>query len=121
MTLQVNRRAFVGGSAALLAAAPAGLAMAQAPQTLRFSAVFSEQDIRADMMKRFAEAIKNLRNRHARRGFDFIVRIDERHSQPHGQSSAHRGFAHTHQTDKHDRLPGPDRWRLVGGVALQHR
>ena len=57
MTLQLNRRGFVGGSAALLAAGHAGLARAQAPQNLRFSAVFSEQDIRAEMMKRFAEAI----------------------------------------------------------------
>lgn len=36
----------------------AGTVAAQDPQTLRFSAVFSEQDIRAEMMKRFADAVK---------------------------------------------------------------
>ena len=41
--------------------APPGPAEAQAPATLRFSAVFSEQDIRAEMMKRFGEEIKGAR------------------------------------------------------------
>jgi tripartite ATP-independent transporter DctP family solute receptor len=36
-----------------------GAATAQTPDKLRFSAVFSEQDIRAEMMKRFAESIKS--------------------------------------------------------------
>jgi TRAP-type transport system periplasmic protein len=35
-----------------------GSASAQAPTNLRFSAVFSEQDIRAEMMKRFGEEVK---------------------------------------------------------------
>jgi TRAP-type C4-dicarboxylate transport system substrate-binding protein len=48
--------------AAGAAAAVAGFAQgasAQAKPNLRFSAVFSEQDIRAEMMKRFGEAIKD--------------------------------------------------------------
>ncbi|MEZ5866027.1 MAG: TRAP transporter substrate-binding protein DctP [Geminicoccaceae bacterium] len=42
---------------ALLALAPATLAMAQDKPVLRFSAVFSDQDIRAQMMQRFGESI----------------------------------------------------------------
>lgn len=41
----------------LLALAPATLAMAQEKPELRFSAVFSDQDIRAEMMEQFGEAI----------------------------------------------------------------
>lgn len=57
----IDRRAFMAaGAAAAVAVAgfsqPAG---AQAKPALRFSAVFSEQDIRAEMMKRFGEAIKD--------------------------------------------------------------
>jgi tripartite ATP-independent transporter DctP family solute receptor len=49
----------VAAGAAALALGTAGAALAQsAPANLRFSAVFSEQDIRAEMMKRFAEDIK---------------------------------------------------------------
>lgn len=58
MTMTFNRRSAL--SLMALAAASAGLpAMAQAKPKLRFSAVFSEQDIRAQMMQRFAEAIKD--------------------------------------------------------------
>ncbi len=59
MTYRIDRRALiVGGAAAVAASGHAGLAQAQAKPNLRFSAVFSEQDIRAEMMKRFGEAIK---------------------------------------------------------------
>ncbi len=55
----VNRRSLIAAGA-MLAAFAAHPASAQAPTTLRFSAVFSEQDIRAEMMKRFAADIKGL-------------------------------------------------------------
>jgi tripartite ATP-independent transporter DctP family solute receptor len=58
MALTLTRRLLVGAGAALLALGSAGAALAQAPTNLRFSAVFSEQDIRAEMMKRFGEDIK---------------------------------------------------------------
>jgi TRAP-type C4-dicarboxylate transport system substrate-binding protein len=59
MTKRIDRRALiVGGAAAAAAGGFAGQAFAQAKPNLRFSAVFSEQDIRAEMMKRFGEAIK---------------------------------------------------------------
>ena len=58
MISECTRRLLLGaGAAALLASALAGPLAAQDPQKLRFSAVFSEQDIRADMMKMFAEEI----------------------------------------------------------------
>jgi tripartite ATP-independent transporter DctP family solute receptor len=56
MILETNRRRFLIGTG-LAVAATAVPAFAQDKPTLRFSAVFSEQDIRAEMMKRFAEAI----------------------------------------------------------------
>jgi tripartite ATP-independent transporter DctP family solute receptor len=59
MTLRIDRRCLMLGGAALLAGAPAPFASAQTRPTLRFSAVFSEQDIRAEMMKRLAEEVKN--------------------------------------------------------------
>ena len=58
MAPSINRRFLMAASAAFLAMGAAGSATAQAPTNLRFSAVFSEQDIRAEMMKRFAEDIK---------------------------------------------------------------
>jgi tripartite ATP-independent transporter DctP family solute receptor len=58
MALGINRRFLMAAGAALLAWGAAGPAAAQAPSNLRFSAVFSEQDIRAEMMKRFGEGIK---------------------------------------------------------------
>ena len=58
MTLTLTRRHLLAatGAAAALTAFPA---LAQDKPKLRFSAVFSEQDIRAEMMKRFADAIKD--------------------------------------------------------------
>ncbi len=56
MTLKATRRQFLIGTAALGTAA-ALPAFAQEKPKLRFSAVFSEQDIRAEMMKKFADAI----------------------------------------------------------------
>jgi tripartite ATP-independent transporter DctP family solute receptor len=59
MPASIRRRLFMTAGAALLAWNASGQpSMAQAPEKLRFSAVFSEQDIRAEMMKRFAEDIK---------------------------------------------------------------
>lgn len=56
MTLSFTRRALLAASAAmmLVSAAPA---YAQDKIPLRFSAVFSEQDIRAEMMKKFTEEL----------------------------------------------------------------
>jgi TRAP-type transport system periplasmic protein len=56
MKFRLGRRAALFGTVALFAASfmPA---MAQDKPVLRFSAVFSEQDIRAEMMKQFSEAI----------------------------------------------------------------
>jgi len=56
MNIKSNRRQFLAGAAALGAAA-AIPAFAQDKPKLRFSAVFSEQDIRAEMMKMFADAV----------------------------------------------------------------
>jgi len=56
MNKLIDRRSLLAGGAALSLAG--GAAFAQAKPNLRFSAVFSEQDIRAEMMKRFGEAIK---------------------------------------------------------------
>ncbi len=58
MGFDINRRALMAAAAGLLAWGVAGPASAQAPTNLRFSAVFSEQDIRAGMMKQFGEAVK---------------------------------------------------------------
>ncbi len=57
MSLAPNRRTFLAAGTAALALTAAGRAGAQAKPTLRFSAVFSEQDIRAEMMKRFTAAV----------------------------------------------------------------
>ena len=54
MSFSLTRRAFVGVSLACAFALPA---FAQDAQKLRFSAVFSEKDIRAQMMQKFAEAL----------------------------------------------------------------
>ncbi len=58
MSIQATRRQFLIGTG-LAAAAIAHPALAQDKPKLRFSAVFSEQDIRAEMMKMFADAIKD--------------------------------------------------------------
>lgn len=58
MTFELTRRYFLGATVA--ASMTLGLpALAQDNPTLKFSAVFSEQDIRAKMTKSFAEAIKD--------------------------------------------------------------
>ncbi len=63
MTADTTRRRFLattGLAAAALGAPALGMpAFAQGKPKLRFSAVFSEQDIRAEMMKMFAEKIAN--------------------------------------------------------------
>jgi len=56
MTFRIQRRAALFGAATLLAVS-ALPALAQDKPVLRFSAVFSEQDIRAEMIKQFAAAI----------------------------------------------------------------
>src|SRR5215208_7248781 len=58
MTLNATRRQLLVG-AGLLATTAALPTLAQDKPKLRFSAVFSEQDIRAEMMKMFADAIKD--------------------------------------------------------------
>ena len=57
MNYNPTRRALLLGSA-LIAAAASVPAFAQDKPVLRFSAVFSDKDIRADMTKMFAEGIK---------------------------------------------------------------
>jgi TRAP-type C4-dicarboxylate transport system substrate-binding protein len=57
MNMHTTRRSFLIGTG-LIAAAPFS-AFAQDKPKLRFSAVFSEQDIRAEMMKVFADGIKD--------------------------------------------------------------
>lgn len=52
-----TRRTLMTAGAALLAAGITTPAVGQDTQTLRFSAVFSEQDIRARMMEQLAEAV----------------------------------------------------------------
>src|SRR6186713_527575 len=56
MQTEINRRLFLAATGAL-AAGTALPAFAQDKPKLRFSAVFSEQDIRAEMMKMFADAV----------------------------------------------------------------
>ena len=57
MTFRIKRRATLFGAVALLAATVMTPVLAQDKPVLRFSAVFSEQDIRADMMKQFGEGV----------------------------------------------------------------
>lgn len=52
----LTRRTLLAGSTILLSAVSLG-ALAQEKKTLRFSAVFTDKDIRAEMTKKFAEAI----------------------------------------------------------------
>ena len=56
--MRATRREFLIGTALAAASLPLP-ALAQDKAKLRFSAVFSEQDIRAEMMKMFADAIKD--------------------------------------------------------------
>src|SRR5262245_27912537 len=57
MNSQVSRRTVLAGGAAL-AAASALPAYAQQKPTLRFAAVFSERDIRANMIQMFAKEVE---------------------------------------------------------------
>lgn len=58
MTRKITRRSFAAlGTAALATPLFSRMALAADPITLRFSAVFSDQDIRAEMTKKFAEGI----------------------------------------------------------------
>jgi TRAP-type transport system periplasmic protein len=57
-TLRPSRRQVLVG-AGLLSLSASLPALAQSKRKLRFSAVFSEQDIRAEMMKKFADQIKD--------------------------------------------------------------
>ncbi|MEZ5637715.1 MAG: TRAP transporter substrate-binding protein DctP [Burkholderiaceae bacterium] len=57
MNFSLNRRSMFG-TAAGIAAATLAPAWAQAQPTLRFAAVFSDKDIRADMIKMFAKEVE---------------------------------------------------------------
>jgi TRAP-type C4-dicarboxylate transport system substrate-binding protein len=58
MTMKITRRGFAAlGTAVLATPFVSRMALAADPIKLRFSAVFSDQDIRAEMMKKFAEGI----------------------------------------------------------------
>ncbi|QOL80152.1 C4-dicarboxylate ABC transporter [Pseudooceanicola spongiae] len=58
-----NRRIFLGGMAAAGLTLGTGVpAFAQDAKQLRFSAVFSEQDIRAEMMKKLAASVSDFAN-----------------------------------------------------------
>jgi tripartite ATP-independent transporter DctP family solute receptor len=59
MTFKLARRALLAG-AAMLAATAVLPAIAQDKPVLQFSAVFSEQDLRAEMTKKFADAVKDI-------------------------------------------------------------
>lgn len=62
MTTTLTRRHLLGATFAVAAAVGMALSMpafAQEPVTLKFSAVFSEQDIRAGMVKMFADELKD--------------------------------------------------------------
>ena len=58
MTITLTRRMLLAGTAVLISGVPIG-ALAQDKPKLRFSAVFSEKDIRAEMTKKFAEEISS--------------------------------------------------------------
>lgn len=56
---KITRRSVVAGGATMMGLGLAGAAPAQTPVKLRFSAAFTEQDLRADGYKAFAAAIKD--------------------------------------------------------------
>ena len=58
MESRISRRTALKAGAALAAAAAAPTAWSQAKPTIRFAAVFSEKDIRAEMIQRFAKDIE---------------------------------------------------------------
>src|SRR5690606_15687462 len=57
MFSSITRRSMLAAGALFLSTAMSVPAIAQEPAQLRFSAVFSEQDIRAKMMQQFADEI----------------------------------------------------------------
>ncbi|MGR4070171.1 TRAP transporter substrate-binding protein DctP [Halomonas sp. LR3S48] len=57
MPIPAQCRGFLAAGVMMFAATTSAVTVAQDNPTLRFSAVFSEQDIRAEMMQRFEEAI----------------------------------------------------------------
>ena len=57
MFSKFSRRSILAAGALILSAAVSVPAIAQEPVELRFSAVFSDQDIRARMMERFTEEL----------------------------------------------------------------
>jgi len=59
MDYTVSRRTLLGTGAALMAASAAPAAFAQAKPNLRFSAVFSDKDIRAKMIEMFAKDVES--------------------------------------------------------------
>ena len=59
MSINMNRRALLKSGAALAAAAGVTRVWAQQKPTIRFAAVFSEKDIRAEMIQMFAKDIEN--------------------------------------------------------------
>ena len=59
MEFSISRRAAILGSAMLAAVGFAGGTLAQDKPTLKFSAVFSDTDIRADAMRQLGEALKS--------------------------------------------------------------
>lgn len=60
MPITAKCRGILAAGAMVVAATTATLAIAQDNPTLRFSAVFSEQDIRADMMKTLADDVSDI-------------------------------------------------------------
>ena len=58
MTSKMNRRTAIKAGVALMAGATSMRVFAQAKPTIRFAAVFSDKDIRADMIQRFAKDIE---------------------------------------------------------------
>ncbi|MGQ7249218.1 TRAP transporter substrate-binding protein DctP [Halomonas sp. V046] len=60
MPITATSRVVLAAGAMMACATMAPLAAAQDTPTLRFSAVFSEQDIRADMMKRLADDVSDI-------------------------------------------------------------
>ncbi|CAN5572657.1 hypothetical protein BH10PSE6_BH10PSE6_33990 [soil metagenome] len=56
---KINRRSVVAGGATMMGLSLAGAARAQTPVKLRFSAAFTEQDLRAEGYKAFGAAIKD--------------------------------------------------------------
>ena len=58
MSSRIDRRTAIKAGAALAAGAAIPNAFAQAKPTIRFAAVFSDKDIRADMVRMLAKSIE---------------------------------------------------------------